>query len=55
MPEIKLSPESGKRFKNGAKIRVEASDGLYKVYSDGEFLGVGIVKSNLLKPEKVLS
>jgi len=55
MPEIKLSPESKKRFKNGAKIRVEAPDGLYKVYSDGEFLGVGVVKSNLLKPEKVLS
>ncbi|RUM41533.1 MAG: tRNA pseudouridine(55) synthase TruB [Desulfurobacterium sp.] len=55
MPEIKLSPESKKRFKNGAKIRVEAPDGLYKVYSDGEFLGVGVVRSNLLKPEKVLS
>ena len=55
MPEIKLSSESKKRFKNGARIRVEAPDGLYKVYSDGEFLGVGIVKSNLLKPEKVLS
>ena len=55
MPEIKLSSESKKRFKNGARIRVEAPDGLYKVYSDGEFLGVGVVKSNLLKPEKVLS
>ncbi|GAB6076714.1 tRNA pseudouridine(55) synthase TruB [Desulfurobacterium crinifex] len=55
MPEIKLSPESKKRFKNGAKIIVEAPDGLYKVYSDGEFLGVGVVRSNLLKPEKVLS
>ncbi len=55
MPEIKISPEFKKRFKNGAKIKVEAPDGLYKVYSGEEFLGVGIVKSNLLKPEKVLS
>ena len=55
MPEIKIPPESKGRFKNGTRIRVEAPDGLYKVYSDGEFLGVGIVKSNLLKPEKVLS
>ena len=55
MPEIKLSPESKKKFKNGVKIRTETPNGLYKVYSDGEFLGIGVVRSNLLKPEKVLS
>ena len=55
MPEIKLSPESKKRFKNGMKIRTETPNGFYKIYSDGEFLGIGVVKSNLLKPEKVLS
>lgn len=55
MPEMKISIDDGKKFRNGVKIKVNALDGLYKVFSADKFLGVGIVKSNLLKPEKVLS
>ncbi len=54
MPEVKLSEESGIRFSNGGKVKLELPDGFYKVYSNSKFLGIGVVKSSLLKPEKVL-
>lgn len=55
MPDIEILATVENRFKNGAKVNVNAPTGLYKVYSNGKFLGVGSVKSNLLKPEKVLA
>jgi len=52
-PKIVLSFDEGKRFKNGVKLKVREKEGTYKVYVLDTFIGIGIVKSNLLKPQKV--
>ncbi|WP_338047270.1 tRNA pseudouridine(55) synthase TruB [Phorcysia thermohydrogeniphila] len=53
-PEVELGEREARLFKNGGRIRLNLSEGHYKVYSKGTFLGIGVVKSGSLKPEKVL-
>ena len=54
-PEVELGEREARLFKNGGRIRLNLPEGHYKVYSKGTFLGIGIVKSGSLKPEKVLA
>ncbi|MEO0144873.1 MAG: tRNA pseudouridine(55) synthase TruB [candidate division WOR-3 bacterium] len=44
-----------KRFKNGQRMLYKYDDGIYRVYCDGNFLGVGKIESNILRPLKVIS
>ena len=50
VPENRL-----KHFLNGVKLSFNLQDGLYKIYDNKEkFIGIGIVKNNLLKREIIL-
>ena len=42
-----------KHFLNGVKITQKNEDGIYRIYTENnEFLGIGVVKNNLLKRDK---
>ncbi len=43
-----------KKFKNGQMMLYKYNDGVYRVYCDGDFIGVGKVENNILKPLKVI-
>ena len=50
IPEYRL-----KHFINGVKLSFDLEDGLYKIYDEKDkFIGIGMVKNNLLKREMVL-
>ena len=53
--DIYLSEEKIKKFLNGVKITYELKDGMYRIYSkDKAFIGIGLVKNNLLKRQIVV-
>ena len=41
-------------FLNGVQLTNEFQDGVYKVYNQEKFLGLGIVKDNLLKRDVII-
>ena len=44
-----------KHFLNGVKITQKNEDGIYRIYTENnEFLGIGVVKNNLLKRDLIL-
>lgn len=51
---INLNKRKLELFFNGVQITVQNNDGLYKIYSEGKFIGTGVVKSRLLKRDIVL-
>lgn len=46
---IDLDERKKELFYNGVKLTYELEDGLYNIYSDNKYLGLGIVKEKLLK------
>ena len=54
MGRIHLSGRAAKLFLNGGRVRVGEGDGLYRVFVDGEFAGVGRITAGTLKPERLL-
>jgi tRNA pseudouridine55 synthase len=43
-----------RKFKNGQITIYKYKDGIYRIYCDSHFLGIGKIENNLLKPLKVL-
>ncbi len=43
-----------RKFKNGQITIYKYKDGIYRIYCDNHFLGIGKIENNLLKPLKVL-
>ena len=52
--EINLNAKKLELFLNGVKLSVELEDGLYNIYSDNKYIGLGIVKNKLLKRDVVI-
>ncbi len=52
--EIILNDRKLALFLNGVKLSFELVDGIYKIYNNGDFIGIGIVKNNLLKRDIIL-
>ena len=50
---IKLSNEELKQFLNGVKLKNKNKDGLYRIYTENKFIGIGKVLENKLKREYV--
>ncbi len=49
-PELYLKGADAKKLFNGLSVRVDAEDGLYKIYNeDGSFYGLGTIQSGSLK------
>lgn len=53
-PEIELNNRKLELFLNGAQLTHELKDGLYRIYNNNEFIGLGIVKNKLLKRDIVI-
>ena len=51
---INLNEKILKLFLNGVQLTYNLDDGIYKIYSDEKFIGIGIVNNNLLKREIIL-
>ena len=53
-PQIQLNSKKLQLFLNGVQLTHELEDGIYTVYSDGKFIGIGTVKNKLLKRDIVI-
>ncbi len=47
--KIKLNSKELLHFINGVKINVKKEDGIYNIYEEEKYIGIGIVKGGLLK------
>ena len=51
---INLNAKKLQLFLNGVQLTQELQDGIYKIYSDDKFVGIGTIKNNLLKRDIVI-
>ena len=51
---IELNNRKHELFLNGVQLTFEVQDGLYRVYNNNIFIGLGIIKNNLLKRDIVI-
>ena len=52
IPVINLSVEDAKLYRNGGFIKTDETDGLRRVYSDKQFIGIGRIYDGLLHPQR---
>ena len=52
--KIELNNKKLILFLNGVKLSNENKDGVYRIYNLGKFIGLGIIKDNLLKRDIIL-
>lgn len=52
--EIELDNRKLELFLNGVQLIYNNQDGLYRVYNNNDFIGLGIIKNNLLKREIII-
>ena len=55
LEEIKLNKRKLQLFLNGMKLSFDLKDGIYKIYSNQQFIGIGVVKDKLLKRDIVIN
>ena len=51
---INLDSKRLQLFLNGVKLTWQVEDGIYKIYNNGNFIGIGTVKNNLLKRDIII-
>ena len=49
LDKLKLSDRKKELFLNGVMLTYELDDGIYNIYSEEQYIGLGIVKDRLLK------
>ena len=49
LENIELNEKKLQLFLNGVKLRFDLEEGIYKIYSNQQFIGIGVLKNNLLK------
>ena len=52
---IDLNEKRLKLFLNGVQLKYNLEEGIYKIYSDKNFIGIGTVKNNLLKRDIIIN
>lgn len=52
--KIDISNQKLKHFLNGVKISNNCKDGVYRIYSESKFIGIGVVKDKLLKRDVII-
>lgn len=53
-PEILLEKQRLQPLLNGVKLTMKKPDGVYRIYCDGQFIGIGIVDKGFLKRDIIL-
>lgn len=51
---IYLENDEAKKYINGVKFNIDKNDGLYRIYLNNKFYGIGKVEKGILKSEKCL-
>lgn len=51
---IELDNKKLELFLNGVKLTQNKKDGIYKIYNNNNFIGIGIIKDNLLKRDIII-
>ena len=51
---IALNTRKEELFLNGVLLTFEMPNGIYRIYSNEHFIGIGIIKNNLLKRDIIL-
>ena len=54
LPKIELDSRKLELFLNGVQLTHNLEDGIYRIYSNNKFIGLGIVKDKLLKRDIVI-
>ena len=54
IPVINLGDGDAKLYRNGGFIKTGENDGLRRVYSGNEFIGIGCVENGLIRPKKTM-
>lgn len=54
IPVINLNDKDIELYKNGGFIKTAEKDGLYRVYSNKTFVGIGRIENGTLKPKRTL-
>ena len=52
--KIILNTRKEELFLNGALLTFKMPNGIYRIYSNEHFIGIGIIKNNLLKRDIIL-
>lgn len=52
--KIELDRRKTELFLNGVKLNFNEDDGLYRIYNNNIFIGLGIIKSNSLKRDVII-
>lgn len=53
-PQIQLNAKKLQLFLNGVQLTHELDDGIYTIYNDGKFIGIGTVKNKMLKRDIIV-
>ena len=53
-PEISLNNKDLQLFLNGVKLTQKYPDGLFRIYNNKNFIGIGIIENNLLKRDIII-
>lgn len=51
---IILEDKKTKHFTNGVQLTRKEPDGIYKIYNNNNFIGIGTIKNNLLKRDIII-
>lgn len=54
IPVLNLDDKDTVFYKHGGFIKIATSDGLVRVYNDTNFVGIGVVKNNQLRPVRTI-
>ena len=54
IPVLNLDDKDTCFYKNGGFIKVAIHDGLFRVYNNNEFVGIGIVQNKQLRPKRTI-
>ena len=55
LKNIDLNEKKLQLFLNGVKLSFNLKDGIYKIYSNQQFIGIGVLKNNLLKRDIIMN
>ena len=55
LENIELNEKKLQLFLNGVKLRFDLEEGIYKIYSNQQFIGIGILKNHLLKRDIIMN
>ena len=55
LENIELNEKKLQLFLNGVKLSFDLKDGIYKIYSNQQFIGIGILKDNFLKRDIIIN